>query len=132
MTRTTKLLAAAVTGALLSACAAGTSIQDGPAATSPDGGAEIQVTNNNWSDVRVFAERDGLRVRLGQVTTMSTERFRLPATLAHASGTIRLIADPIGSGGRHVTHPLNVWPGQLIDYTVSNELAISTASIRSR
>lgn len=125
------LLAAAVVGAFLAACATGASLDDRP--RGADGSqAQVRVTNNNWSDVRVFVEREGLRVRLGSVTTMATEVFRLPAALAESSGLIRLIADPIGSGDRHVTHSIMIWPGQLIDYTVSNDLAISSAFVRSR
>jgi hypothetical protein len=125
------LLAAAVVGAFLAACASGASLDEGPRGAT-DNQTQVRVTNDNWQDIRVYAERDGLLVRLGNVTTMATEVFRLPATFAESTGSIRLIADPIGSGDRHVTQHIAVWPGQLIDYTVRNHLSISSLMVRSR
>jgi hypothetical protein len=127
--RVSNLLAVALSGAILAACGASANHQNGPP-QGTDGDARVQVTNNNWSDVRIYAERDGIRVRLGAVTTNGTESFRIPAAILSTSGTIRLIADPIGSSEHHVTHSLTVWPGQTVSYNVANHLAISWASIR--
>jgi hypothetical protein len=127
--RVTNLLAIALSGAILAACGASANHQDG-LAQATDGDARVQVTNDNWSDVRIYAERDGVRVRLGSVTTNATEIFRIPASLLSASGTLRLVADPIGSSERHVTHSLMVWPGQTVAYNIANHLAVSWASVR--
>lgn len=128
-----KLLAIAVTGAVLSACGASpnhTHTPDSTDASDVRNDARVQVTNNNWSDVRVYVERDGVQIRLGAVTTMATEVFRLPRTLMETGGAIRLIADPIGANDSHTTHSLLVWPGQMVSYTIANDLAISWATVR--
>jgi hypothetical protein len=131
MRHMSNLLVAAATGVVLSACAAGPGANDRPA-IAPGSDAVVQVTNNNWSDVRVYAERDGLRIRLGRVTSMGTEVFRMPAVLMASTGPIRLIADPLGSSETHVTHGMLVWAGQRVNYTVSNDLRISTAAVHNR
>lgn len=131
MRHMSNLVVAAATGVVLAACAAGPGVNDQPG-VSPGLDAQVHVTNNNWSDVRVYAERDGVRVRLGRVTSMGTEVFRMPEILMASTGPFRLIADPLGSTERHVTHGMLVWPGQKVTYTVSNDLRISTAAVASR
>src|SRR4051812_21546531 len=79
-----KTLVTAVAASLtLGACAAGGTatgaarLPDGPspgraAAAPADEPATVKVSNYNWMDVVVYAVQGGTRVRLGQVTTMST------------------------------------------------------------
>jgi hypothetical protein len=129
------LAAAAVISVSLAACAPGASLNDSPIdrpGSTADSQTQVRVTNDNWQEIRVFAERNGVRVRLGNVATMATAVFRLPATLTGTGASIRLIADPVGSGERHITHSVTPWPGQLIEYTVRNELSISSLMVRSR
>jgi hypothetical protein len=124
-----KMLALAVTATTVAACGATANLQDRPGGPGDDV-TRVEVTNDNWSDIRVYAERDGQRVRLGSVTTMRTEVFRLPADLLQGSGSIRLIADPIGAGERHVTHRILIWPGQTVRYNVANHIGVSHAFVR--
>lgn len=90
------------------------------------------VENHNWSDVNVYAVRDGLSVRLGTVTSMQTARFYVPADLVVGSSTLRLAADPIGALQGYTTGPIPVQPGQRIALTIENDLAISAYAIRDR
>ena len=88
----------------------------------------VMVNNNNWSDITVYATRNGATVRLGSVTSMSTERFELPAVMLGA-GELRLIADPLGSTNTYRTQPVLVTRGQEIEFTLQNNLALSTLSV---
>jgi hypothetical protein len=134
MTRAMSLVAGAVAAIGLAGCGGGGAMtadlagMEGPRA----GDAQVHVTNDNWADMRIFAERDGLRVRLGMVTAMASAVLRLPHKLLHPGGNIRLIADPIGSQDSHMTHGLTIWPGQVVDYQISNHLAVSSAAVYDR
>jgi hypothetical protein len=134
MTRATSLLAGAVAAIGLAGCGGGAGMtaalagMEGPRSVD----AQIHVTNDNWADMRIFAERDGLRVRLGMVTAMASAVFQLPRRLLQPGGDIRLIADPVGSRDHHVTHGLTIWPGQVVNYQISNHLAVSSAAVYDR
>jgi hypothetical protein len=88
----------------------------------------VMVNNNNWSDMTVYATRNGATVRLGSVTSMSTARFELPVAMLGA-GELRLIADPLGSTSTYRTQPVLVTRGQEIEFTLQNNLALSTLSV---
>lgn len=116
-------LALAITG-----CAS--AAYDTPAnAATGDGAATVVVQNNNWSDMTVYALRNGVRMRLGMVVSMGAERFTLPRMLMSGAGEFRLIADPIGSSEAFRTPPLMVAPGQRVELTLQNSLALSTSSV---
>lgn len=91
--------------------------------------ATVLVTNNNWSDMTVYASRNGTVIRLGMVTSMSSERFALPSHLVVGSGNLQLIADPIGSTNKYRTQPLLVSPGQRVEFVLQNNLALSTLAV---
>lgn len=91
--------------------------------------ATVLVTNNNWSDMTVYASRNGAVMRLGTVTSMTTERFTLPSPLVVGSGNLQLVADPLGSTNTYRTQPLLVSPGQQVEFILQNNLALSTLSV---
>ena len=128
MLRLHALLPAALMAFLLSACASGSSPQSGPAPSIGES-AMVRVSNNNWADMNVYMVRSGMRVRLGTVTTMGTRSFRVPKSLMNASGELRLVADPIGSQDVHVSQPVQVWPGQTVQFKIENHLAISSVAV---
>jgi hypothetical protein len=129
MLRLRQLLPALVIALSAGACAGNSGPQDGP--LPPRGNtATVRVTNNNWADMNVYAERGGMRLRLGTVTTMATRAFKLPRTLMNGNGNVRLVADPIGSRESHVTSPVQVWPGQTVAFRIENHIAISSITVR--
>jgi hypothetical protein len=91
---------------------------------------QVHVTNNNWSDVRVYLVRNTLRVRLGMVTSASSASFNVPSTLMGPAATVHLEVRPLAASQRYVTPPLQVTAGQRIDFTVQNHLAISSVIVR--
>lgn len=127
MLRLHNLLPATVIALTLSACAGNNGAPAGPATRSAS--AQVEVTNNNWADMNVYAERSGMRVRLGTVTSMGTRKFQLPPSILVSNGDFRLIADPIGSNHPYATSAIQVWPGQTVVFRIENHLAISSVSV---
>ncbi|HTS87589.1 MAG TPA: hypothetical protein VMG41_03790 [Gemmatimonadales bacterium] len=98
---------------------------------NPQGGeVGIQIVNHNFSDMDVFAlENGGYRVRLGQATGKATSVFVVPWRHLSTSGTIRLLAVPIGGTGRYTTGLLSVRPGSIVILTLEDILDQSSVSI---
>jgi hypothetical protein len=152
----TKTLVAVVAATLsLGACAtAGGSgsgvpsamyMEDGPqaktndvAATAPSRGssqptATLHVENYNWLDVVVYAAQGNSRMRLGQVTSMSSADFRIPSRfLMGAADNLRLMVDPIGSTEGYMTDGIVVRDGQRVSFSVQNALQFSSLMVGSR
>jgi hypothetical protein len=94
-----------------------------------DGTASVKVTNNGWSDVNVYLLRGTSKVRLGMVTSMTSERFPVPKNFLNGSSDLRLHAHPIGGFNDYETQPLLVSPGQQVALTLQNNLNLSSYSI---
>ena len=136
-----KTLAAAVAASLtLGACAAGGTatgaarLPDGPsparAASAAAQPAMLKVSNYNWMDVVVYAVQGGTRVRLGQVTTMSSATFRIPARMTSNNvETVRLMVDPVGSTEGWQSEGISVRAGQQVQFNVQNSLAFSSVFV---
>lgn len=122
-----RLTAVAALAVGLTACG-GKAVQSGP--LPPEGAsAAVEVRNNNWADMTVYLERNGLRQRLGTVTSMASKRFKVPRAFLSTNGSVRLVADPIGSREQHVTSPVQVWAGQTVAFTIENHMSISSVSV---
>jgi hypothetical protein len=91
--------------------------------------AQVEVKNNNWANIAVYLVRSGMRTRLGMVTSMKTEIFRIPRALLGGTEDVRLVADPIGSSEVYTTPAVQVWPGQTVALTLENHLAISSVAV---
>ena len=138
-----KTLAAAVAASLtLGACASGGTaahLPDGPApgpagpAASAVQPAMLKVSNYNWMDVVVYAVQGGTRVRLGQVTTMSSATFRIPARMTSNNvQTVRLMVDPVGSTEGWQSEGISVRAGQQVQFNVQNSLSFSSVFVGAR
>ena len=92
----------------------------------------VRVTNNNWSNMTVYAVRGITRFRLGMVTSMATEVFRLPAALTGGAAGVRLLADPIGGSEQFLTPAVFVTHGEEVKLELENQLQISTVSVWGR
>jgi hypothetical protein len=138
-----KTLAAAVAASLtLGACAGGTAtgsarLPDGPSAGRTADAAErpatLKVSNYNWMDVVVYAAQGNSRVRLGQVTSMSSTSFRLPARMvANSVQSVRLMVDPVGSTEGWQTEAISIRAGQQVQFNVQNSLSYSSVLVGDR
>jgi hypothetical protein len=95
----------------------------------PAPSAIIEVQNNNWADIVVYAVRNGMRMRLGMVTSMGRERFPLPASVFASSGDVQLLADPIGGATPYLFPPVTVHQGQRVELRLENHLPLSSLSV---
>ena len=92
----------------------------------------VQVTNNNWLDMRIYVVETLTGARrwpLGNVTAASTASFEIPDHLDADLGTLILVAEPIGSRQRLFTDRLQTWPGALVNWTIHNALNQSFATV---
>lgn len=118
------VLTAVCVGATLTACAvASSSPRPAPSGRKA---VEVVVQNNNWMDMTIYVVRDGTRVRLGTVTTMTSSNFRLPRSLDAATTSFRLLADPVGSSETFVSDVVTVNPGERVQWRLENHLALSS------
>jgi hypothetical protein len=124
--------------ALLGTTACATAGQAGPAAPSPNQAPKaaqtsnvqqnknvaVDVTNNNFNDVDVYALEGGIYQRLAFVPSMDSVRVKLP-TSAQLTGGVRLLVSPIGGQYAYFTGEILVSPGDAIRLTVTNPLDLT-------
>ena|SRR5688572_5522140 len=96
------------------ACA-GRSAEETP---GPSESAMVQVQNQSFSDMVVYAVSSGQRIRLGLATGNSTKAFPVPQHLVRSGGTIRFLADPVGSSRAPVSEEMTVQPGDIVSLTI--------------
>jgi len=70
----------------------------------------------------------GNRARIGFVTSMSTQELRIPRSVM-GSGPVYLVADPIGGEAYVFPAAIDPAPGDWVEFTVHNNLPISTIAI---
>lgn len=114
--------------ALLASCApalGGGNASDDPRSDQ----TAVQIENNNWHDIRIYAVLDGVRTRLGTVGSMTKRTLQIPRTLLSGLGELRLLAAPIGPNSRYLSEPVQVSPGQRIEWRLENYLPLSSISV---
>lgn len=88
----------------------------------------IEVENRNTATMRIVILRSSTRSRLGLVTSMSTDTFRVPDHLA-SRAQFRLGAEPVGGFEGHVTEELTFRPGDWIRYVINPQIATSNVVV---
>jgi hypothetical protein len=92
------------------------------------GTVSVEVESHNWSDVTVYLLSGGLPQRLGMVTALGQASFDFPSQRLNTSGGVRLRALPI-AGQPFTTETILVLPGQVITWTLENNLDASSFSV---
>jgi len=127
------LSVALAVAAVVGGCATGRNAAGGDGAgfaqAAPANTAIVHVNNHNWQDVDVFAVREGMKMRLGMVTSMSSGDFKLPETFLVGSPNVQLRIDPIGSNNGYLTQSILVSPGQTVDLRIENNLNLTSYSV---
>ena len=125
------LLAVSATTFVLASCVQHGSFERAPL-PAPSDQVSVQVSNYNMSDVVVYiAGSSGTEPRrLGMVTTAATSTFEIPSSYLSPSGSVQLIANPIGVVGPYVSEAVSIWPGERLTFTVENLIALSTVTVR--
>lgn len=88
----------------------------------------VEVESHNWSDITVYLLVGGLPQRLGMVTALGEATFDFPAQRLHTSGGVRLRALPV-AGQAFTSETILVLPGQIISWTLENNLDNSSFSV---
>lgn len=78
----------------------------------------VEVQNQSFLDMTVYAERNSQRVRLGLATGNAKTRFVIPPGIVTGITTLRFIADPIGSSRASVSQEISVTPGDTVVMTI--------------
>lgn len=88
----------------------------------------VVVENQHWSDMVVYVVASGTSRRLGMVTTANRESFELSQNLL--TGSLYLRAEAVGSSRSIQTDLLNVGEGDVVVWTIANQLGLSNYVIR--
>lgn len=115
---------------LCAACGAARSEPTGRSPVSADERAIVRIINQSWSDVRVHVARGGARSYLGFVTAGGTDVYPVPADFVAGSADLELVAEPVGSTEIFLSDPFLIDPGRVATWTIMNDPAHSTLTIR--
>jgi hypothetical protein len=88
----------------------------------------VSVESHNWNDITVYLMAGGLPQRLGMVTALSSATFDFPSHRLNTSGGVRLRALPV-AGRPFTSETILVMPGQVITWTLENDLNTSSFSV---
>lgn len=113
---------AALSLVLAAGCAtAGQGAESGQPAPNPE--PRVQVQNDNWADVTVYAIRDGSSIRLGNVMAGTSAVFAVPDAVLQAPDA-HFLVEPLASRVAYVS-PSILWD-QDMTLRVANDLSQST------
>jgi hypothetical protein len=88
----------------------------------------VAVESHNWNDITVYLVAGGLPQRLGMVTALGNASFVFPSHRLNSSAGVRLRALPV-AGRPFTSETILVQPGQMIMWTLENDLNISSFSV---
>jgi len=100
------------------------------AGRGPDEGIRVEVRNDNYLDVTVYAMPDGVSYRLGDVTGSTSATLEIPPSLVHGAMGVRLLVSPIGAREAYLSEPISAGPGDTIMLRVASVLRMSSWSVR--
>lgn len=86
----------------------------------------VRVESRNWADHNIFLLRGGARVRLGTVTSQTTQTFRLPEDMSAPGLSVRLVADPVGSAQTFTSREISLNGGETWVWTLMPQIEQST------
>lgn len=112
-----KINSIAVALFLAASAACNTFTHGGPA---PDQGQPtiLEVDNQAFQDMDVYAVMSGQRVRLGLATGVHKTNFTIPPSLVNGLTSLRFVADPIGGRRASVSQEITVAPGDTVVMTI--------------
>lgn len=88
----------------------------------------VEVQSHNWSDITVYLVAGGLPQRLGMVMALSSATFDFGSHRLNTSSGVRLRALPV-AGRPFTTETILVLPGQVITWTLENDLDRSSFTV---
>jgi hypothetical protein len=88
----------------------------------------VEVESHNWSDITVYLVSGGLPQRLGMVSALGEASFDFPPQRLNSTTGVRLRALPV-AGQPFTSDAILVQPGQVITWTLENDLDTSSYSV---
>ena len=88
----------------------------------------VAVESHNWSDITIYLIAGGLPQRLGMVSALSSATFDFPSHRLNTTSGVRLRALPV-AGRAFTSETILVLPGQVISWTLENDLNASSFSV---
>jgi hypothetical protein len=88
----------------------------------------VEIESHNWNDITVYLIAGGLPQRLGMVSALGNATFDFPSQQLNTSVGVRLRALPV-AGRPFTTEKILVLPGQVITWTLENNLDASSFSV---
>jgi len=96
---------------------------------TPEQGWRLTVINHHWLDVSVVVLSDAQRFRVGTISATQTQTFDLPSRMISSGRIVRLEANPVGATRVLTTDPLDVRPGQRVEWTLETGLERSSVAV---
>lgn len=106
-----RILGLATVLALSGACNA---FRRGAGTNGSDQPTVVEVDNQGFLDMAVYAVRSGQRLRLGTATGNAKTNFRVPSALINGLTPLRFVADPIGGNRASISEEITVAPGDTV------------------
>jgi hypothetical protein len=103
---------------LLATVAACSTFTRGSATAGQNQPTILEVDNQGFQDMDVYAVRLGQRVRLGLATGIHKTNFTIPSSLVSGLTPLSFIADPIGGRRPSVSQEITVAPGDTVVMTI--------------
>jgi len=91
--------------------------------------AVLEVQNNNWLDVHLYMVRDGMLTSVGFMNGPGKAEFDLPSPATVAGADVQLLVLPIGGTTSYLSPTLVISPGDVVDLSIENNLALSSVTI---
>jgi hypothetical protein len=88
----------------------------------------VEIESHNWNDITVYLVTAGLPERLGMVSALGSATFDFPPQRLNTSAGVRLRALPV-AGRPFTSETILVLPGQVISWTLENNLDASSFSV---
>jgi len=111
-------------------CHYGSSVGATAAESSYGGAVTLRVVNRSWLDVTVYLQQGTHRDRVGTATAASTTEFHVPLRRIAEGADYRLSGDPIGSRQSIRSEPLRAQDGDVVTWTLEDNLARSFIEVR--
>jgi hypothetical protein len=107
-----------VVAIFLAGIAACSTFSRGSGTTDQNQPTVVEVDNQGFQDMDVYAVRSGQRWRLGLATGSSKTKLTIPRTMVNGLTPLRFVADPIGGRRASVSQEISVAPGDTVVMTI--------------
>jgi hypothetical protein len=113
-----KVLRKALVPLLAIATIAGCARNTESAPRAPQEPSYVLITNQSWLDMNVYVLRGTQRVRLGNVHSGSSVRFRIPSGMVFGVTPLRFQVQPGRTRGAMTSFEVMVGPGEQVDINI--------------